>query len=334
MLMAWLELAGCVLVIGFAGFHLSRYGDAIAEKSGMSRSWVGIALLATVTSLPELATGVSSVTAANAPDIAVGDVLGSCVFNLLILVVLDFVYRTEPVYTRARQGHIVSAGFGTALIGFVGFNVLLYREAGTPALGWVGLYTPVILLLYAFAVRTLYRYEREHVGEFVEREATYAKLTLGGAIGGYAAAALVVVAAGSWLPFVGADLAARMGSSQSFVGTLLVAAVTSTPELVVTIAALKLGALDMAIGNLLGSNLFNIAILGVDDLFFTQGPLLAVASSAHAASSFSAMMMNGLATIGLILRPRSRVFRTVSWISVFLLAVYLLDMLFLYLHGG
>jgi cation:H+ antiporter len=136
--------------------RLSR-GDIIAEKSGMSRGWAGLILLATVTSLPELVTGISAVTVANAPDIAVGDILGSCVFNLLIIVLLDFLYRKESIYTRARQGNVLSAGYGIALIGFVGFNLLLYRDGAFPSIGHVGLYAPVILLLYLLAMHSLYR---------------------------------------------------------------------------------------------------------------------------------------------------------------------------------
>lgn len=333
-MMIWLQFAVCLLVIAVAGFQLSRFGDAIAEKAGLSRSWVGLALIATVTSLPELATGVSAVTVAGTPDIAVGDVLGSCVFNLLILVVLDFLYRREPVYTRARQGHVVSAGFGTALLGFTGLNLLLYQQGmAAPTVAHVGLYAPVLVLFYGLAMRTLFRFEREQVSAFVEEGMAHPDLTLQQAVLGYVMAGVAVVAAGIWLPFIGAELAAQMGWAESFVGTLFVAAVTSTPEVVVTIGALRLGAVDMAIGNILGSNLFNIAILAVDDLFYLEGPLFARVSPAHVASALSAMMMSGLAIIGLMLRPISRVLRTVSWVSIFLLATYLLNTLFLYLHG-
>jgi cation:H+ antiporter len=89
----------------------------------------------------------------------------------------------------------------------------------------------------------------------------------------------------------------------------------------------------LAIGNLFGSNLFNIAILAIDDLAYLPGPLLADVSLSHASSAFSAMMMSGLAVVGLVLRPPSRVFRTVSWISLLLLVIYLLNTLFLYLYG-
>jgi len=316
-----------------AGVKLSRHGDIIAEKSGMSRGWVGLILLATVTSLPELVTGLSAVTVARAPDIAVGDILGSCVFNLLIIVLLDFMYRKESVYTRVRQGNVVAAGYGVALIGFTGFNLLLYQAEAMPAFFHVGFYTPVILLLYLLAMRSLYHYEQTQLSDYVEdRVERYPDMTLKQAVRGYVLAAIAVMAAGIWLPFIAKDLATVMAWEQSFVGTLFVAAITSAPEVVVTVAALRLGAVDLAIGNLFGSNLFNIAILAIDDLAYLPGPLLADVSLTHATSAFSAMMMSGLAVVGLVLRPASRVLRTVSWISLLLLVVYLLNALFLYLY--
>jgi len=330
----WLSLLICLAVIGVAGVKLSRYGDIIAEKTGMSRGWVGLILLATVTSLPEMVTGLTAVTVARAPDIAVGDLLGSCVFNLLIIVVLDFLYSKESIYTRARQGNVLSAGYGIALIGFVGFNLLLYRDGTFPSIGHVGLYAPFILLLYLLAMRSLYRYEQEQVSEYVEdRAELYPDTSLKQAVRGYAMAAMAVVAAGIWLPFIAKDLAVVMAWEQSFVGTLFVAAITSAPEVVVTVAALRMGAVDLAIGNLFGSNMFNIVLLAIDDLAYLPGPLLADVSLTHATSAFSAMMMSGLAVVGLVLRPQSRVFRTVSWISFLLLVIFLLNTLFLYLYG-
>lgn len=330
----WLSLLASLAVIGVAGFKLSRYGDIIAEKSGMSRGWVGLILLASVTSLPELVTGIASVTVADVPDIAVGNILGACVFNLGFIVVLDFLYRKESIYTRARQGNVLAAGYSVVLLGFTGFNLLLYREGTTLSLGHVGLYSPVILLLYLLAMRSLYQYEKAQVSEYVEdRVELHPDMSLKQAVKGYVMAALAVVAAGVWLPFIAKNLAAAMAWEQSFVGTLFVAAVTTMPEIVVTVAALRMGAIDLAIGNLFGSNLFNIAILAIDDLFYLPGPLLADVSLVHATSAFSAMMMSGLAVVGLVLRPASRVFRTVNWVSLLLLVIYLLNTWFLYLHG-
>jgi cation:H+ antiporter len=330
----WLSLLASLAVIGVAGVRLSRNGDIIAEKSGLSRGWVGLIMLASVTSLPELVTGLSSVTVANVPDIAVGNILGACIFNLAFIVVLDFLYRKESIFTRARQGNVLAAGYGIVLIGVVGFDLLLYRGETVPSIGHVGLYTPVILLLYLLAMRTLYRYEQSQLTEFVgERAELYPHISLKQAVRSYVVAALAVVAAGVWLPYIAGDLADAMGWQQSFVGTLFVAAVTTAPEIVVTVSALRMGAVDLAIGNLFGSNLFNIVILAIDDLASLPGPLFADVSISHAASAFSAIMMSGLAVVGLILRPPSRVYRTVSWVSLLLLVVYLLNTLFLYLYG-
>jgi len=85
---AWLQFVVCAVLIGYTGTKLSRYGDIIAEKTGLGGAWIGLALMATVTSLPELVTGISSVTLADAPDIAVGNVLGACVMNLAMIVIL------------------------------------------------------------------------------------------------------------------------------------------------------------------------------------------------------------------------------------------------------
>lgn len=334
-LQTWLQFAIVSGVIVVAGYHLSRYGDVIAEKTGLSGSWIGLALLATVTSLPELVTGISSVAAAHEPDIAVGDVLGSCVFNLLILALLDAVYRKGSIFAGGRKGHLLIAAYGILLIAMSAAGLLLAQAGRMPALAHVGLYAPAIVLVYLAAMHAAFRYEREDVAEFEAAEAArYPGITLRQAGARYAVAAVAVVAAGSMLPFIAADLADLMGWSRSFVGTQFVAAVTSLPEITVTFAALRLGAIDMAIANLLGSNLFNIAILAVDDAFYLNGPLLAHVSPVHAVTALAAIAMSAVVVIGLLTRPRGRIGGVMSWPGLALLAIYLLNSYALYVHGG
>lgn len=317
-----------------AGVRLTRYGDAIADKTGLGGTWIGVVLIASVTSLPELATGVSSVAVAGVPDIAVGDVLGSCAFNLLILAAVDVLNRPEGLYRAASLGHIVSSGFGVILLAVVGLGLVLSSAGLAMGLGHLGAYSVALLALYAVAVRTIFHYERLHVGEFANREPdSYPQMTLRQASIRYALAGMVVVLAGIWLPFVGQALADQMGWYQSFVGTLFIALVTSLPEVVVTVAAVRLRALDMAVGGLLGSNLFNMAILAVDDLLFTQGPLLAHVSPTHSASALTAIMMTGVAVVGLIYRPH-RIRHVVGWASLTLVAIYVLNVVVQYRFGG
>ncbi len=330
-------------MIGTAGFQLSRYGDAIARHTGLSGSWIGLTLVASVTSLPELATGIASVTLAQAPNLAVGNAVGSCVLNLAFLVVIDLLHRREPVWSRAHRGHVLAAAFGVVLLGFLLLGLLIGQLAPQPATGQVsqasrwglGLMTPVMLVLYVVAMRVVFAYERAHPTE-TDMEPVSAPTTtlLRQAIARFALAALVVVLAGLWLPFAAIDLAHAMDWNRSFVGSLFVAMATTLPELAVTLSALRLGALDMAIGNLLGSNLFNVTIIAVDDLFYRQGALLADVSLVHAVSAASAIVMTGLAMVGLFFRPRDRVLRAVGAVSLALVAVYLLNTYVIFLHGN
>lgn len=332
--MFWIGFLLCVVVITVAGIKLSRYGDAIADKTGLGGTWIGVILLASVTSLPELVTGITSVTVANAPDIAVGDILGSCVFNLSIIVILDFLHRKESVYSRASQGHILSAAFGIMLIGFTGFNILVSSHGGNLEIAHVGLYSPLILFFYLIMMRTVYRYESAQIQKYAVAEADqYPNLSKRQAIVRYFIAALFVVAAGSLLPFVGKQIATQMGWYESFVGTLFIAFATSLPEVVVTVAALRVGAVDMAIGNLFGSNLFNIAIIAIDDIFYIHGSLLKAVSPTHAVSALSAIMMAGVAIAGLFYHPRKRVLKMVAWTSIFIFCVYLLNSYILFIFG-
>ncbi|MDP3005429.1 sodium:calcium antiporter [Methylotenera sp.] len=330
----WLKFSVCLAVIGYAGYFLSRYGDIIAEKTGMSASWVGLRLLSTATSIPERITGISAVAWAAAPNIAVGNALGSTVFNLGFLVILDALYQRETIYSRAAQGHILSAALGALMIAFAGFSLLLDNAGISPVIGHIGLYTPFFVLTYFVAIRAVHRYEQRTLDAYTEASIErYPHTTLRQAITGFTLAALAVVAAGTWLPFVAKDIAELMGWGQSFVGTLLVAAVTSAPEIVVTISALRIGALDMAIANLLGSNLFNIIYLAVDDLFYTKGALLSNVDSSHALTAFTAVMMSTLAIVGFIFRPQRPALLKLTWISLGLLLFYILNTWILFQHG-
>lgn len=327
---AWLQFLVVSSVIVAAGYWLARYGDVIAEKTGFGGSWTGLILVATVTSLPELVTGVSSVTLADMPDIAVADVLGSCVFNLLLIAVIDFLHRDKPIYRTASQGHILAAGFSVVLTGLVVFS-LLAGDTAAFRMGHVGVYTPAIILLYSVAVRTVFIQEKaQHAS--LPLDLRYPGITLQQAAMRYAAAAGVVVAAGIAMPFTADALAREMEWSQSFVGTLFVAAATSLPEAASTIAAVRIGAVDLAIGNLFGSNLFNILVLAIDDLAYLRGPLLSNVSASHALSGVSAVIMTGAAIVGLHYRSSARAFRKVGWVSLALILVYVLNSLILFLR--
>lgn len=328
----WAALLVALAVTGVAGSVLSRYGDVIASKTGLSGSWIGLVLMATITSLPELSTGISAVTIGQAPNIAAGDVLGSCVFNLALLAILDMMRRDRPFYAAISDTHGLSAAFGIVLVGAAGLGILTAPIHAPFAIGHVGLVTPVLIAGYAYVMWAVFLREREAnaEAELIDR---YPETSLRMAVTRYAIAAFFVVGAGLSLPFIGKELSTAMGWSTSFVGTLLIAGVTSTPELVVTIAAMRIGALDMAVGNLLGSNLFNMLVLAIDDVAFLDGPLLARISPTHAGSALSAIVMSAVVIAALQSRPRRKIGHLPSLPSVALIAIYVFNAWILFAGG-
>lgn len=327
----WLQFGLCSALIAYAGLRLSRYGDAIAMLTGMSRNWVGLVLMATVTSLPELVTGVSAVTIASAPDIAMGDVLGSCAFNLAILAGIDLFYRKGALYAVASGGHAMSAGFGVLALAGVALSILLGPQGVVPTIGHVSIASLFIVALYLVAMRALFITEQRRG----HREASpigESSMSLRQAVRGYALAAVVIVGAGIWLPQIGVELARVMGWSHTFVGTLFIAFATSVPELATTWGAVRIGAIDMAMGNLLGSNLFDVLILAIDDLAYLPGSIFANVQPVNAISAITACMMSGAVIVALAYRPVSRIWNTVNWASLLLLALYFFTVAIQYLQ--
>jgi cation:H+ antiporter len=330
MMLLWLGFILCTSIIFYSGTKLSRYGDIIAEKTGLGRTWVGVVLLASVTSLPELVTGISSVTYAGVPDIAVGDVMGSCVFNILILAFLDALYRIMPISAKAHQGNILSAGFGILLLSMVAISLFLGNTVSP--LGWIGPYSILFVIIYFIAMKLVFTYEKRKISAFLKEKAAemkYEDISLRTALTNYCMNGVIVIVAATFLPKIGEGIAEMTGLGQTFVGNIFIAFSTSIPEVVVSIAAVKIDAIDLAIGNLFGSNIFNIFILAIDDIFFVKGPILSFVNPTHIISSLSAIVMTTIAIIGLTYRAeKKRLF--LAWDSIGMMLVYVVNLMLLY----
>src|SRR5688572_1096917 len=176
--MIWIQFLAIALVIVLAGVRLARYGDVLGEKTGLGRSWIGVVLLATTTSLPELFTGFGATALAALPDIAIGDVLGSCMFNLLILSLMDAV-QPEPISARAHQSHALSIGFGLLLIGIAGTGLVMGHRL--PAIAWIGLSSPALIAVYFVGMRVIFAHEQQRRAREtheVAEELQYEKIAL------------------------------------------------------------------------------------------------------------------------------------------------------------
>ena len=325
----FLQFTIVTAIIVFAGTNLSKYGDIIAAKMGLGRTLIGMTLIAFVTSLPELITGVSSVVL-DLPDIAAGDVLGSCMFNVVIIAILDSTDRKFPISARAQQGQVLGAAFGIAALGLVSIGIVAGRAI--PAFGWIGLYSIALVGIYFVAVRLTFLYERRGIAELVEvmaEKVAHDEITRARAFFIFGINAVIIVGAAAYLPHLGESIAEVTGLGQTFVGNMFIALSTSLPELVVSIAALRIGAVDIVFGNIFGSNLFNMLILAIDDIFYVQGPLLERISVYHLISANGAMAMTAIAIVGLTYRAeKKRLY--FGWDSLGIVGVYVLTGLLLY----
>ncbi len=319
----WGRFLACVLAIGYSGYQLSRQGDILAARTGLGRTWIGVVLLASATSLPELITGSTAVIWLDLPDLAVGNVFGASLLNLLMLAIADLFHRPGPVLTAASRGQVLAAALAIIILAVATLGVMARSPLNHLVMGHIGLSTPVLLACYLVGMRILYRYQKREYREYLaerQAEAAVAAVSLRWVISLFSLNAGVVILTAMWLPEVASNLAIQMGWQQTLMGTIFVSLATTLPELAVTLSALKIGAVDLAIGDLFGSILFNINLLAIFDLGSFSYPLLLRASTTHAATGLLAILMTAIAAVELVYRPEKKI---LGWLSAgtFLLAL-------------
>ena len=300
--MVWLVFLISTILIVVAAMQLAKYGDVIAVRTRLGGMFIGVLLLAGATSLPEVLTTISAVNQ-SVPNLAAGNLLGSNIFNMLVLAILDLIHRKERILRKAALKHALSGSLAIFLISLAVFFIL----ADIPTkIGWVGIDSIIILLAYFTAVRLIQTHQLHGSAPAAEVPEGTPSLWIGLFGFGLAAALLLIVT--PWMVSASAEIAVITGLGTTFIGTTLVALVTSLPELVTTISALRLGADDMAIGNLFGSNLFNMFALGLTDIFYVGGRFLGVIDPAFLLVGMLGLLMTGLGLIGNLIRLERRVF--------------------------
>ena len=308
----WLQLAAAAAVILIASNSLAKSADIIAFKTGLGRAFIGVVLLATATSLPELGTGISSVALLGQPDLAAGDAFGSNLFNLLIIGLLDIFWRRGPILTAVSTSSVVVGALGIGLISLAGVAVLVHGMTTTLSNWYVSPVSVLLFVMFLGAIYMIYRLEQSRddqaqEGQVRDEDHEYGSARLSSAILTYGVAAAVVVGAAIWLAFTGDKVAEEMGWEASYVGTQFLALSTSLPELATSFAAIRLNAPEMAITNVLGSNLFNMGfVLFLDDVAFSDGALWAAISPIHGLTVVVAVLMTAVVIVGVMSRPRAR----------------------------
>ena len=322
----WLQLAGAAVVILGASSFLAKSADIIAFKTGLGRAFIGVVLLATATSLPELGTGVASVTYLGEPDLAAGDAFGSNLFNLLIIGLLDLFWRRGPILTSVSTSSVVVGALGIVIIAVAGLTIAIHTTSMTISTWYISPASVMLMVVFLVALYLIYRYEplQETGRQAQDEDSEYGEAVLSRAVFMYLAAAAAVVGAALWLAGTGDQIAKEMGWEASYVGTQFLALSTSLPELAASFAAIRINAPELAITNVLGSNLFNMGfVLFMDDVAYTEGVVWAAVSQIHSMTALIGIVMTGVVIMALVSRPRARPGKYWTIEALLLIALYI-----------
>jgi len=324
MLQVWVKFFFLLALIFYFGTKITESADVIAEKKGWGRAFMGVIFISMITSFPELFTGISAATIVNSPDISISEIVGSCIFNMLIIGIIGVYFRKERVFTIKNSYERLPIIFSLLLMIFL--TLALFLKLNIRIFNF-GISTFLIFLVYIAVIYFIFK-NRKSEKEVLK----YKDRVLKKEVRFFLISALIIISVGIYLPVVGKELAFVMGWKDSFVGAVFLAFVTSFPELIVSFASVKLGAFDMLLGNIAGSNLFNLAIVFIIDLFYLKGNLINdVKDGQIAYLGIIAILMSILILFGSHIRKKSgnkRRYLPLNPISLILLYLFSLVIIF------
>lgn len=324
MVFIYFLLAALVTVL--AAIKLSTYADIISNKTAIGGMLIGSMLLAGATSLPEITTSYTSIIL-ESPDLAVGNVLGSNLFNLLILAFLDLYFRKDQFFEKVWIEHRYTTILGIVLSFIVLFSLrlnLMYIVLG------VGIDTIFILFAYIIGMILLSKVKQTPKNE-TEKNVNLQDqtITVRNALFRFTVLAIVITASGTFLTITGDEIAIVTGLGASFVGSFLIALSTSLPEAVACFVACRIRNFNLAIGSILGSNLFNILILCGTDIFYRSGPLFVAVEQVHKLTT-SIVIVLYLITYYLFIRVKPTTPIQYSIPSLLIIFAYIIGSYYIY----
>ncbi len=330
--MPWVTFLISAAIITFAAMQLAKYGDAIAIRTRLGGMFIGTLLIAGATSLPELLTTINAIQK-GLPELAAGNILGSNMINILFLAVLDLMHHQKRILRKAAMKHALTGSLAVMLIAlavfFIVANIPLKIAIGSFSLG---LDSITLIVAYIFSLSLIQKQSKLQAKSAVMGPIPNDVPKLWVSIAGFTLAAVALVIVTPWMVSASADIAELTGLGTTFIGSTLVAFVTSIPELVTTLSAARIGADDMAISNLFGSNMFNIFTLGLSDLFYSGGRFIATVDPSFVIVGMLGLIMTILGLIGNLARIEKRIF-FIEIDALLLILIYIGGMALLYIRG-
>ncbi|MDX1352949.1 MAG: sodium:calcium antiporter [Thiomicrorhabdus sp.] len=312
------------LVIVLAGSKLARLADRLADQTGLGEALFGVLLLAGVTSLPDFAATLSAAIDAR-PDLAMSNVMGSMAVNLVFLGVADIVYRKANLeHAAASSVNLMLAGLLIVLL------TLPLLAVFTPSVTVLNMHpvTPLIVAAYLFGLHLVLRtqskpmwFPRQTYQTVADEPEKYHHGSLSSVWFGFVAMALLTGAAGWVLMEAAKVIADQTGISETLVGGLFTALATSTPELVTTIAAIRIGALTLAVSNIFGTNCFNMLVVAAADAGYAEGSIYHDMAPVQMTWGLVSILMTAILLLGMVRRETYGIGR-IGFESALILGVY------------
>jgi cation:H+ antiporter len=335
--MVWIYFAAIAAVIIFAGSRLSVFADQLAGLLKLSRSAVGILLVSFVTTLPELSTTMGAIIKVGEPNLALGNNLGSVLFNLMIIAICDIIFRKGGILRKTSD--YVPCVFHSMLLLILMLLVLIAHNTvslfGFNFAGGSVLVIAAYIAIFFTTHRNGGTHHEQVLDEFqtVTDQVTHLDdrhLTLAKALTGFVISAVIVVISGITLASIGNQIAETTGLGQSFVGTLFLAIATSLPELAVGITSVKIGAYDLMIGNVAGANMLNVLVIAVADLVHRKEALHIPdnLSRSQLLTGFCAILVTLLVMGAMKQKKKSRF--GFGWESIVMPGIYIASLYVLY----
>ena len=326
------------LAVWSAGARLAYLADALSDRLNVSKSLIGLLILALGTSLPEVATTLTAAVRQN-QDLVLNNLFGGVALQTAILAIADFWARGAITYYPRRMTHILEALMLVALLAMT----LILTTFGDIAVGWIGVGSLLIAFAYAGSIWLLRSHDPE--GDWVpvdlpdEQDGEvplFGKIApetgLRRLVAETGLACFAILTFGVMLVYSAEGLATATGLSHSFVGVSLLAAATSLPELTTTITAVRMGAYTMAISNIFGSNLIMVVLVFPADVLYRSGPILRDTNPTVPLALGFGLLVTVIYIVGMVIRKKPRI-GTIGLDSVVVMIVFLSSLAAYYVAG-
>jgi cation:H+ antiporter len=325
--MVWAIFAAAAGAIAFAGFRLSWVADELADRTGMGEVIAGALFVGAATSLPGAITSVSTA-AQDAPELAVGNALGGLTAQTAFIAVADLFYR------RANLAHAAASvtGLAQGVLLVVLLSIPLIAAVHPPVTVW-GVHPASLLIpvTYGFGLKLLADIKDEPMWRPVKTDETRESLSDPAESGErasdlalwtrFAALAGITAVAGYFIGEASLAIVEQTGLSETAVGTVFAAVANSLPELVTAIAAVRIGAVSLAVGDVIGGNAFEVMFLCAAD-FVYAGSIYEAMKDQDKTTALIAMLMTGVLLLGMLRREKSGI-AGIGFESALVLVLYL-----------